>query len=269
MWRNRTEASNWRATAIGVVALLLLMNLSCGGTSGQLSSDGAYDKARVLYEKHKWEKSALEFESFIFGHPGAARVDSAQYFLGMCRYQQKDYILAADEFLRFRGRYPTSPLIDAVDFQRCKSLIRISPENPSLDQERTTVAIAELNLFKDRHPLSPHVSEADSLLGVAFGRLSERDFRAGKLYHRMGRHEASRIYFQELIDHFPESPLVAEALYFIAEGYRRQDSLNQAIEYYEKLIYLFPDNEVTAKAPKRVLQLQRRREEIEELQNPP
>jgi outer membrane protein assembly factor BamD len=259
-----------KAKAAAAAVLLVLVVLACGGSkSGQMSSDASYDKARQLFEKHKWEKSALEFESFIFGHPGAASVDSAQYFLAMCRFEQKDYIIAADEFLRFRRRYPTSDLVDETDFLRCKALIKISPENPSLDQERTQIAIIELNLFKDRHPLSPHIVAADSLLGVSFHRLSQRDFRAGKLYHRLGRHDAARIYFQEVLDNYPESPLVTECLYYIADGYRKLDSLDQAIEYYEKLVYLFPDHELTEKASKRVIQLHHRREEIEELQSSP
>lgn len=243
----------------------------CGGNAPtpDLPADAIYARARDLYDRGKWEKAHLEFEAFVFSYPGAARIDSAQFLLAMCQYNQKNFIPAADEFLRLRRRYPTSPRVPDADLLRAHSLLNISPDNPALDQERTLAAISELRLFKDRHPLSKHVPTVDSLLAVAFGRLSKRDFQAGRLYHRMGRYRAARIYFQELIDQFPESPLIPEGFYYIADGYRHLDSLDQAIEYYEKLVYLHPDHKLTAKAKKRVKELHRRRERLRVMEEPP
>jgi len=220
-------------------------------------------RARLLYEHKKWDKARVEFENVIFNYPGTAVVDSAQFSLAMCSYHQKDYIVAADEFQRLRTRYPTSPLVDDADLLRCHCLLMTAPRNAGLDQDRTTEAVNQLKLFKDNHPLSPHLPAVDSLLAEADGRLSKRDYQAGVLYHRLGRYQAARIYFQELIDSYTDSPLVPEALFYIAEGQRRLDSLGSAIEYYEKLVYLYPDHPRTAKAKKRVAELARRREQVQ------
>ncbi|HUU46517.1 MAG TPA: outer membrane protein assembly factor BamD, partial [Acidobacteriota bacterium] len=239
--RRHNRQSGFRQRAILllvclVAALSAAVVSSCGGSGPKpiLSSDESYRRAMDLLERRKWENASLEFESFIFSYPGATRVDSAQFLLGMCFYNMEDYIRADDEFGRLRRRYPTSPLVVDADLLRGRSLLNIAPENPALDQYQTTEAIAQLRLFKDNHPLSPLVAVADSLLAEAYERLSRRDFKAGKLYHRMGRYRASRIMLQEVIDRFPESPLVPEALYYIADGYRRADSLDRAIEFYEK-----------------------------------
>jgi outer membrane assembly lipoprotein YfiO len=258
---------------IVIPAVSVVVLISCGGSDPRPSpsAEEMYAKAQDLFERHKWEKAGYEFENFIFSFPGAARVDSAQFHLGMCYFNMKDYIRAEDEFKRLHRRYPTSLLVDEADLLGARSLLSIAPKNPGLDQERTEEAITQLRLYKDNHPLSPNVAIADSLLQVAYGRLSERDFKAGKLYHRMGHYRASRIYFQEIFDNYPESPRVPEAVYLAAEGYRKQDSLDRAIEYYEKLIYLYPDHKRTSKAKKRVADLARRREELQaaEAQQPP
>lgn len=251
--------------------LFSLLLAGCGGNGPKpdMPADAVFARAQELYDKGKWTKAHLEFEAFVFSYPGAARIDSAQFLLAMCQYNQKNFIPAADEFLRLRRRYPTSPLVPDADLLRAHSLLNISPDNPALDQDRTMDAILELKLFKDRHPLSEHVPTVDSLLQVAFERLSKRDFQSARLYHRMGRYESARIYFQEVIDQFPDSPLVPDAFYYIAEGYRHLDSLDLAIEYYEKLVYLYPDHKLTAKAKKRVKDLHRRRERLRVMEEPP
>jgi outer membrane protein assembly factor BamD (BamD/ComL family) len=146
---------------------------------------------------------------------------------------------------------------------RCLSLLSSAPSNSGLDQESTETAVGELLLFKDSHPLSGRVALADSLLKIAYGRLSTKDYRTGVLYHKMGQFEASRIYLQGMIDQYPESPLVPEAIFYMAEGQRKLDSLDSAIEYYEKLIYIYPDHERTATARKRIAKIGRAQDEAQ------
>lgn len=257
------------ALCTGWMFAMLLAGCGGNGPKPDMPADTVYTRAREFYDKGKWIKAHLEFEAFVFNYPGAARIDSAQFLLAMCQYNQKNFIVAADEFLRLHRRYSTSPLVPDADILRAHSLLKISPDNPALDQERTLAAILELKLFKDLHPLSEHVRTADSLLGVAFTRLSTRDFQVGRLYSRMGRHHAARIYFQEVIDQFPDSPLVPEAFYYIADGYRHLDSLDRAIEYYEKLVYLYTDHKLTPKAKTHVKELHNRREWLREMEETP
>ena len=129
------------------------------------------------------DKARQAFEEIILNHPGSSLVDSAQYLYAMCFFNQDDPIMAAAEFLRMRTQYPTSPLVDDADYMRCLSLLSSAPSNEGLDQERTGEAVNELLLFKDSHPLSERVAFADSLLEIAYGRLSTKDYKTGVLYH--------------------------------------------------------------------------------------
>jgi outer membrane protein assembly factor BamD len=246
------------------IAMLGILLLACagGGPPVVRSAREGFTEAQSLYEREKWDKARLAFEEIILNHPGSSLVDSAQFLFAMCYFNQNDPIVAAAEFLRLRTQYPTSPLVDDADYMRCLGLLSSAPSNSGLDQESTGEAVNELLLFKDSHPLSERVVSADSLLGIAYGRLSTKDHKTGVLYHKMGHYQASRIYFQGMIDQYPESPLVPDALYYMAEGQRKLDSLDSAIEYYEKLIYIYPDHDRTAKARKRVAK-------ISQIQNEP
>lgn len=256
---NDLSVATRRRVPGGLLAVVVAIISGCGGSSPEtISTEPArdmYARANTLFESRKWEKAKLAYETLIYSHPGSVMIDSAQFRLAMCSYNLKDFVTAADEFRRLRSRYPTSPLIPEGDILRCRSLLRIAPKNAALDQEKTYEAITELTLYKDNHPLSPYVATADSLLRDANGRLSKRDYRAATLYYRLGRHQAARIYYQQVIDNFTDSPYVPDCLYFMAEGYRKQDSVDRAIEYYEKLLYLYPDGENVDKAKKRIAEL--------------
>jgi outer membrane protein assembly factor BamD len=249
--------------ALALAALVSVIG-ACGGSApSAISPDSAaemYTRAKTQYDKGDWTKAKLAFEALAYNYPGAAIIDSAQYFLAMCSYNLKDYVIAADEFRRLRTRYPNSPLVDEGDLLRCRALLRIAPKNAALDQEKTREAITELALYKDNHPLSPNIAVADSLLREAYGRLSRRDYRTAVLYQRIGRFQAARIYFQQVIDNYTESPFVPDCLFHMAEGYRRQDSTDRALEYYEKMLYLYPDAENVNKAKKRIAELAQSRD---------
>lgn len=251
------------AVALTLVGILFVIGACGGNAPSAVSTDSAadmYSKAMAQYDKGKWEKAKLAFESLVYSYPGAAFVDSAQYYLAMCSYNLKDYIVAADEFRRLRSRYPNSALVDEADIRRCRSLLRIAPRNAALDQEKTYEAITELTLYKDNHPLSPNIVVADSLLKDAYGRLSKRDYRAAMLYQRLGRYQAARIYYQQVIDNYTDSPYVPDCLFNMAEGFRKQDSVDRAIEYYEKLLYLYPDAGSVDRAKKRIADLAQSRD---------
>lgn len=247
----------WLATA----ATLIIMagGAGCAGKKPPpvLGAEEGFRRALSLFESRKWEKARVTFEQVIFNHPGSSLVDSAQFLMGMCYFNQGDPILAAVEFQRIRTQYATSPLVDDADIMRCQSLLLAAPSNTGLDQERTRDAVSELRLFKDNHPVSEYIPMADSLLAIAYERLSRKDFKTGVLYQKLRRYEAARVYLQEMIDRYPDSPLVPEALYLLGEGQRRRDSLTSAIEYYEKLIYAFPGHERTTDARRRVARLAR------------
>lgn len=263
--RSKLDMISLRGIAVAfLLAGILSVIGACGGSApSTVSTDSAADmfaKAREHYDKGKWDKAKLAFESLVYSYPGAAIIDSAQYFLAMCSYNLKDYIIAADEFRRLRTRYPNSPLVDEGDLLRCRALLRVAPKNSALDQEKTYEAITELIIYKDNHPLSPNVAVADSLLRDAYGRLSKRDYRAAMLYHRLGKYQAARIYYQQVIDNYTDSPYVPDCLFNMAEGYRKQDSVDRALEYYEKLLYLYPDAESVDKAKKRIADLAQSRD---------
>jgi len=243
---------------VAALALAAEIAISCAGTKPTvpLPAEEKFRQAIAKFEKRKFEDAKMLFESVIFDSPGSVVADSAQYMVGMCYYQQKEYELAAGEFQRFFIQYPSSPLVDDAELMRARCYGLAAPKNTGLDQHYTQYCVDLIRAFKDDHPTSDLLPAADSLLLACWERLSRKDFKAGKLYYRMGAHKAAAVYFQLLLDEYPDSPLVPETIFIMAESYRRREIYDTAIIWYEKLVYLHPDAPITAKAKKRIAKLQ-------------
>lgn len=250
-------------TLPAIVLGLLLLQCSSSTPPPVPDARTGFETGMRLFEQEKWDDARLAFETVVFNHPGSSIVDSAQYMMAMSYYRENDPILAAAEFQRVRIQYPTSTLVDDADYMRALCLLEAAPSHTGLDQEKTQEAVNEILLFKDSHPLSEYVPKADSLLSVAYGRLSEKDYKTGVLYQKLGQYQAAQIYFQGMIDRYPESPLVPEALYRMGEGQQKLDSLNNAVEFYEKVLYLYPEHERADDARKKVARIARLRDEMQ------
>lgn len=245
---------------IGLPAAAMVLTfifVSCSGTKPQSppTAEGRFRQGIVYFDRGKLDKARHMFESLIFDFPGAGVADSAQYLVATCYYRQKEYQLAAAEYQRFYSQYPTSPLVDDAELMRSRSYFNGTPKNIGLDQQHMETCVDMILAFKDDHPSSPLLPTADSLLQECWARLSKKDFEAGKLYYRLRAYRAAQLYFQMLIDQFPESPLIPEAIYLIGESYRGLEIHDTAIVWYEKLIYLYPEAPITPKAKKRVAKL--------------
>lgn len=242
---------------VALAALGMALGISCAGTrtGPPRTAEEKFRDATARFDKRNYEEARVLFESVIFENPGSVVADSAQYLVGMCYYRQQEYELAGGEFQRFSTQYPTSELVDDAELMRVRCFFYGAPKNTGLDQHYTETCVNLTQTFKDDHPSSDLLIAADSLLAGCWERLSRRDYSAGRLYYRMGAYQAAQVYFQLVLDRFPQSPFVPQTLYLIGESYRRREVYDTALVWYEKLIYLYPETAVTDKARKRVTKI--------------
>jgi outer membrane protein assembly factor BamD len=206
------------------------------------------------YEQEKYLRSIELFQAIVFNYPGEALVDTAQYYLALSYFGNKDYPLAGVEFNRLLINYPSS--VYAVQAQLLKAVcfFEATPEHYGLDQSDLEIAIQQFEDFIIDYPESEAVGDARQYLSVAKTRMAKKLYKSGIVYTRIGDYRAAEVYFQKVVDEYTDTEFAPLATYQIAEGNYQRKKWNDAHEGFQSFVTVFADHEWAGRAAERSCQ---------------
>ncbi|MEM8484174.1 MAG: outer membrane protein assembly factor BamD [Bacteroidota bacterium] len=238
------------------LALCCTVMLVAGcGSANRISYDTpqeAFGKGKVLYEEGKYTAAITYFQGvFSFGRTHQWAAD-AQLYLARAYRDNKEYLLASNEYERFTKIYRADPRLARVNFERAETFAQMSPA-PALDQSDTKRAIQEFQLFIDRFPNDDLIGEAQEQVVALRTKLAEKQFLTAQLYERRELFEAAALSFESVFDLYPDTPWAQPALVGAIKMYiafsdqsialRQPERLRSAIKNYDRLIQIFEPSE--------------------------
>jgi outer membrane protein assembly factor BamD len=178
----------------------------CGSSESttMLSPEERFRNAMALFNDEDYLAAINEFTIITLQHQGSAYADSAQFYLGECRFRRGEYLVAATEFGYMHRSYPASPLSAEAQYKLALSYYRLSPVSV-LDQQYTKRAIDEFQSFVEYYPANPHVSSADSMIMELNTRLAKKAFETAELYEVMEYYKASTLSYDEVIEKYHDT----------------------------------------------------------------
>ena len=216
----------------------------------------AYDKAVALYEKGKWGDAAYGFDLVTRMGRGTNYATESQYFLAESYYNNRQYILAASEYERFISYYPQDEKREMVEYKLAMCYYEQSPRY-RLDQSTTRRAIELFQLYNNKYPNSELVVESAARIDELRSKLAHKDYESAEYYLRVKSYKAATIYYDLVIDQFPESEWAEAALVRQIETYieyadnsvtaRQPERYAEAVNTYEKFLQLFPQSDERSK----------------------
>ena len=151
------------------------------------------------------------FSKVVENAPYGKYADVAQYKLGQCYMDMHDYINAALAFKEIIENYPKSPLIDDAKYQ-IAICAASSTTGPEYNEEDTDKAIKEFKDFVNRYPDSNMEKEARNFIERLENQKAQNIFNVARFYEKQGNFDSAIIYYEEILDKYPESNLAPEAL---------------------------------------------------------
>lgn len=143
--------------------------------------------------------------------PYGKYADIAQYKLGQCYIEMQDYINAALAFKEIIENYPKSPLVDDAKYQIAICAVS-STSGPEYNEEDTDKAIKEFRDFVKRYPDSSMEKEARKFISKLENQKAQNSFNIAQFYERQKNFSSAIIYYEEILDKYPESELAPQAL---------------------------------------------------------
>ena len=239
-----------------IITLFTLLILTSACRNKDLIRPGdplnvAYDKSVALFEEEKYDDAAYGFDLVTRIGRGTNFSKDAQFYLAESYFFDRQYILAASEYERFISYYPQDEKRQQVEFKLALCFYEQSPRY-RLDQTPTLRAIQLFRLFNNKYPDSELVVESAQKIDELRNKLARKSFETGEFYLRTSRYVAASIYFDQVVDQYPESKWAEQSLLKQIETYityadnsiteKQVERYTLAVDNYEKFIQLFPQS---------------------------
>jgi outer membrane protein assembly factor BamD len=223
------------------VALVVMSASGCGGSRGGFAS-GSFERGEERYEAESWYEAVEDLRLFIRRAPTDPRAAEAQYMIGMARYYDEDYPVAAVEFEILRNDYPTSELADDAWYMQGMCYVEQVP-GTDLDQTPTRQAVEHFVRYLREHPAGKHRTEVEAELDKLNRHLDQKELNSARLYRDMGRWQAAAVTVDTMLETRPNSELRPEMLLLAGEVHLRRVELSEARENYRQFLRDYPDHE--------------------------
>jgi outer membrane protein assembly factor BamD len=239
----------------GVFAILIMALGSCKSKYEKLraSNDNAkkYAEAIKLYNKKEYTKALGLFDPLVTRYRGQEQAEDLYYYYAYTNYKLKDYTSARYHFKTFADTYPSSTRAEECRFMAAYCYYLDSPIF-SLDQDNTSKAIENMQLFINLYPKSDRVPEANKLIQNLQDKLEEKSFANSKLYLTIGNYQSAVIAFGNTLRDFPDTKyaeeidfLIIKAQYLYAEHsseFAQEERYNLGINYANQFIEKYPSS---------------------------
>jgi len=216
------------------------------GCTPAMPPEGALPRTRFdwsvdRFEREKYHDAIRGFRDHLLREPLHPTADSSRLLLAESYLATDQELLAANEFRQLATSRPNSVLADDAQLGVCRSFWAVSPGLPR-DQEFTGKAIEECTRLLEFFPRSPLVGEARDLVAQARQKMAAKELRVGKYYYDREFDESAIIYFENILQTYPEADVIPETLLFLHVAYDRVGFRNEAQLVRQRLIELYPDS---------------------------
>lgn len=243
-----------------VLFVAIFALISCRGTDLIRPGDSievAFEKAMNQFEQENWTDAANAFETVVSIGRGTDVGQDAQFYLAESYFNGRRYLIAASEYERYASFYPRSERREVVDFKAAESYYQLSPRY-RLDQTYTRTALDRYRLFNSRYPNSERVEVTGERISELRSKLARKEFHAAEFYMRTNRYQSAVIYFDLVIDSYPETRWAELSLVKKIEAYilyadnsvrdRQEERYQLALDTYNTYLQLFPRGENRSRA---------------------
>jgi outer membrane assembly lipoprotein YfiO len=217
------------ALALGLGLGIGLSGCASGGGHplAQASGPDQLRVAHLRYDRHEYTETIDLVKGYLQYQSGAGDLDDAHFLLGMCYVQQKDWPLAATEFVELTSNFADSPRVPDGNYWLAYSYWKQAHGAP-YDQDMTQRAIAQCDRFLTLYPTHPKVAEVEAIKKEGRSRLAEKAVRNGRLYLKLSQFSPARYYFEKVQKDFADTPWVEQAKVGEAEALFGQGKKEEA-----------------------------------------
>ncbi|MFQ6370912.1 outer membrane protein assembly factor BamD [Shewanella sp. YIC-542] len=221
--------------------------------AGKQTPEELYSQARTSMELGNFTKAVRTLEALDSKYPFGPYKTQVQLDLIYAYYKQADTANAIANVDRFLKLNPTHPDADYVTYMR--GLINMQADSYMLhdmlsidrtdrDPQSAQEAFKDFSRLLKMYPSSRYAADARQRMQYLKNRLASYAIKVAEYYVKMDAWSAAAVRAQTVLESFPDTPYVEQALEIMAKSYGKlgQDKLQQHVLMVMQAN--FPENEM-------------------------
>jgi len=222
--------------------------LACGSGNGisELSVEERFERAKALFQEEQFLEAVNEFNIITLQYQGSAVADDAQFYLGECRFERGEYLLAAFEYEQLKRNTPASPLVPEGQYKLALCYYNLSPQS-HLDQQYTLKSIDAFQSFVEYYPGHTRAPEAEEKIRELNARLAKKEFDTARLYATLGYSRSAMLYYDGVIEKFHDTEYAPLAHLGKVEALIDRKRYGDAKKGLERFFSLYSDSVLRAR----------------------
>lgn len=235
-----------RAASFGLLLALALG--ACGGGPSRyqgMQPEELFQIAQNELAEGDHDNAVEVLDRIIRQHGDWERVPEARFMLGEVYYDNEDYLTARAEYQRFLDRYPGHERAADAALGVCRSLAALAPI-PQRDQTYTREAIGACRNVVIDFAGMEQSAEAARISNELRQILAEKEYLKAEFYANRELWDSAIKYYEFVINLYPESEFVPDALLGVYRSNRAIGYDDLAEEARERLLSEYPDSDAAA-----------------------
>ncbi|MCQ8783972.1 outer membrane protein assembly factor BamD [Aurantimonas sp. CSK15Z-1] len=205
-------------------------------------ADSLYNQGLANLEGGRLTEASKKFEAVDRQHPYSEWARKALVMSAFTNYRRGEYEEAVTASKRYLSLYPGSEDAAYAQYIIGLSYYRQIPD-VTRDQKASSRAAAAMQEVVDRYPDSPYAEDAKSKIRIADDQLAGKEMQIGRYYLERREYVAAINRFKNVIDTYPQTRQVEEALARLTEAYYAMGLTQEAQAAASVLGQNFPDSQ--------------------------
>ena len=228
--------------AVAVAALCGVMVAGCSSLGDLFGGDEKKDEAAVYVERpveriyndawkrirgRDWENAAKQFDEVERQHPYSVWARRAMLMSAFCYYQANKYTNAISTSDRYISLHPGSKEVAYAFYLKAISLYE-QITNVQRDQTNTEQALTALQDVVQRFPDTEYARDASLKIDLTLDHLAGKEMEIGRYYLFQHNYIGAINRFRVVVERYPRTSQIAEALERLTEAYYAMGVYNEA-----------------------------------------
>jgi len=193
------------------LSLLLASCSSPDKARGPATAEDVWQRGKTAFDDNDVVEAQAQFDIIKLQYPASQYADDAQYYLAEINFKRGEFILAAFNYSLVRRSYPSSEFAKTSAFKAAECYNQIAPPMDR-DQEYTKKAIQAYSEFQSIYPQDSLALVSLERIADLRGRLAERYLSIAQQYDALIAPKSSLIYYDAVIDEYPDTKQYEVAL---------------------------------------------------------